>query len=135
MLLFNTAFTAVLRETLRQSSPITQRGVEPLEDVILEDGGKQYAVSKGASITALNSAAHMDTAVYGEDVSHQVRNWRYHPLIPSQVAEFKPERMMDGKFEALPVCRRYLAFGLRYNAFSTSQTPGNHLEMESEPVS
>lgn len=76
---------AVLRETLRLQSPAPARSVTSLAETTL--GGGKYAIKAGQPIVILNHAAHYDPAVWGEDV-----------------AEFKPERMLDGKFEALPVC-------------------------------
>lgn len=59
----------MLRETLRQCSPIAQRSAESLADTVLEDGGKKYEIKKGQAISVLNIAAHLDPAVFGEDVS------------------------------------------------------------------
>ena len=56
--------------------------VSPIEDTLL--GGK-YAVSKGDQIAMMIKKSHIDPNVYGEDAT-----------------EFKPERMLDGKFEKLP---------------------------------
>ncbi|KAH7177099.1 cytochrome P450 [Dactylonectria macrodidyma] len=72
---------AVLRETLRQCSPIPGIKVEPLEDTLL--AGK-YPVKKGDSIFAFFSKSHLDPVVFGEDKN-----------------EFKPERMMDDNFNRL----------------------------------
>lgn len=74
--------SAILRETLRLQSPITMIAVSPIEDTLL--GGK-YAVSKGDQIAMMIKKSHIDPNVYGEDAT-----------------EFKPERMLDGKFEKLP---------------------------------
>ncbi|KAI0085847.1 cytochrome P450 [Irpex rosettiformis] len=75
---------AVLRETLRLSSPVPMRAATPLEDTTL-DGGK-YAVEKDSTKIWCNVyQIHRDPAIWGPDAE-----------------EFKPERMLDGKFEALP---------------------------------
>ncbi|KAM5357742.1 hypothetical protein ACJZ2D_015949 [Fusarium nematophilum] len=63
---------AVLRETLRQCSPIPGITLEAYEDTLLD--GK-YRVKKGEPIAAVFCRSHLDPAVYGEDAS-----------------EFKPER-------------------------------------------
>jgi cytochrome P450 / NADPH-cytochrome P450 reductase len=76
--------SAVLRETLRLQPPATSRGVTAVEDVII--GGGKYAIKAGVSLVVQGLIAMRDPAVWGEDVE-----------------EFKPERMLDGKFEALPV--------------------------------
>ena len=72
----------VLRETLRLNSPITQIHVTPLEDTVI--GGK-YAVGKDESITLFLHKIHTDPKVYGDDA-----------------LEWKPERMLDEPFNALP---------------------------------
>ncbi|KAF3153305.1 hypothetical protein TWF594_000326 [Orbilia oligospora] len=79
---------AVLRETLRLSSPITAIGVRPHpfdnhEDPILING--QYQVGHDQSILLLVKKMHKDPAVYGSDAE-----------------EFKPERMLDEPFNKLP---------------------------------
>lgn len=56
--------------------------VSPIEDTLL--GGK-YAVAKDEQIAMLVKKSHIDPKVYGDDA-----------------LEFKPERMLDGKFEKLP---------------------------------
>lgn len=77
-----TFILAVLRETLRLNPPAAIRTVSPEEDTILSGG---YAVKKGALIAVANMIGHRDPNVYGEDAN-----------------EFNPDRMLDGKFEALP---------------------------------
>ncbi|KAK6531769.1 hypothetical protein TWF694_002938 [Orbilia ellipsospora] len=79
---------AVLRETLRLSSPITAINVRPHpfnnhEDPVLLNG--QYKVAKDQSVVLLVKKMHQDPAVYGQDA-----------------AEFKPERMLDEEFNKLP---------------------------------
>ncbi|KAL6298881.1 cytochrome P450 [Sparassis latifolia] len=73
---------AVMRETLRLSPSAPMRTVSPLEDTTL--GGK-YAVEKGATVVVNVIVVHRDPRVWGDDAN-----------------EFRPERMLDGKFEALP---------------------------------
>ena len=73
---------AILRETLRLHSPITDLKITPLEDTVV--GGK-YAVKKDESITIFLHKVHTDPKIYGDDA-----------------LEWKPERMLDGPFNALP---------------------------------
>ena len=77
--------TACLRETLRLTptapavtlKPVTGKGSQLL-------GGK-YELEEDQNVMALLYAAHRDKTIYGEDAM-----------------EFKPERMLDEKFNALP---------------------------------
>ncbi|KAI0642932.1 bifunctional P-450/NADPH-P450 reductase [Trametes meyenii] len=73
---------AVMRESLRLGPTAPARTVMPFEDTTI--GGK-YFVEKGTSIIINTFNAHRDPAVWGEDAE-----------------KFRPERMLDGKFEALP---------------------------------
>ncbi|KAI0642931.1 cytochrome P450 [Trametes meyenii] len=73
---------AVMRETLRLSPTAPARTVAPFEDTVI--GGK-YFVEKGASIIVNTIDCQRDPKVWGDDAD-----------------EFKPERMLDGKYEALP---------------------------------
>ncbi|KAL0949758.1 hypothetical protein HGRIS_009796 [Hohenbuehelia grisea] len=73
---------AVMRETLRLSPTAPVRTVSALQDTVL--GGK-YSIKAGQFITLQAYCIHRDPLVWGEDA-----------------AEWKPERMLDGKFEALP---------------------------------
>ncbi|KAK8079173.1 cytochrome p450 [Apiospora phragmitis] len=77
----------VLRETLRlnPTAPAFQRAVRPenKEDFVLIGGGK-YEIPRGQSIICNLMKIHTDPKVWGDDAN-----------------EFKPERMMDGKFETL----------------------------------
>ncbi|KAF5662549.1 bifunctional p-450:nadph-p450 reductase [Fusarium heterosporum] len=73
--------SAVLRETLRITSPITAFGLEAIDDTFL--GGK-YLIKKGEVVTALLSRGHVDPVVYGKDAD-----------------EFIPERMLDDEFARL----------------------------------
>ncbi|SMQ49246.1 unnamed protein product [Zymoseptoria tritici ST99CH_3D7] len=74
--------TACLRETLRLHSTAPAISVTALKDDII---GGQYAVKKGQGINCLLAKIQSDPAVWGTDAS-----------------EFKPERMMDEKFNKLP---------------------------------
>ncbi|KAJ6258567.1 hypothetical protein Dda_6613 [Drechslerella dactyloides] len=79
---------AVLRETLRLSSPIPLINVRPHpfdnhEDPILLGG--QYKVEPDQSMILLIKKMHLDPKVYGADAN-----------------EFKPERMLDEPFNQLP---------------------------------
>jgi len=71
-----------MREVLRMSPSAPLRVVAPTEDTTLK--GK-YAVEKDVSIIVNISQAHRDPKVWGPDAD-----------------KFRPERMLDGKFEALP---------------------------------
>ncbi|KAI0354817.1 fatty acid hydroxylase [Trametes cingulata] len=73
---------AVMRESLRLGPTAPARTVAPLEDTTL--CGK-YFVGKGTSIIINAYNTHRDPKVWGEDAE-----------------KFRPERMLDGKFEALP---------------------------------
>jgi cytochrome P450/NADPH-cytochrome P450 reductase len=71
----------VLRETLRQSAPISSFAREALKDEII--GGK-YKVEAGTQIALLLSASQSDTVVYGPTAD-----------------QFVPERMLDENFERI----------------------------------
>ncbi|KAJ7579319.1 fatty acid hydroxylase [Mycena floridula] len=75
--------TAVMRETMRLCPPAPARTTAAIEDTTI--GGGKYALKAGATIVVQNYIAQRDPKVWGEDAE-----------------EFRPERMMDGKFEALP---------------------------------
>ncbi|KAF5345023.1 hypothetical protein D9758_010443 [Tetrapyrgos nigripes] len=77
-----TYLQAVMRETLRLSATASTRTVAPLEDTLL--GGK-YFVKAETPITIQVWMTQRDPLVWGADAN-----------------EFHPERMLDGKFEALP---------------------------------
>jgi cytochrome P450 / NADPH-cytochrome P450 reductase len=74
---------AVMREALRLYPPAVGIAVTPFEDEVI--GGK-YLVKKGNTAIIQIPFVHRDPLVYGEDAEL-----------------FRPERMLDGKFEALPV--------------------------------
>ncbi|TCD71958.1 hypothetical protein EIP91_000090 [Steccherinum ochraceum] len=74
---------AVLREALRLRAPASMRTAKPFEDTVI--GGGKYFIDKDMTIAANIWDIHRDPKVWGDDAE-----------------EFKPERMMNGKFEALP---------------------------------
>lgn len=80
-----------MRETLRLQPPASSRTVSSIEDTTLLNG--KYAVKAGIPIVSQVWVSMRDPAVWGEDA-----------------LAFRPERMMDGKFEALPV--RLLPFSV-----------------------
>ena len=90
---------AVMRETLRLSPTIPARNTSPLEDteIIGGDGdpsnptNKKYAIKKNAPMVVHAHMTQIDPRCWGEDAQL-----------------FRPERMLDGKFEAAPVS--YCAF-------------------------
>ncbi|EJD48679.1 cytochrome P450 [Auricularia subglabra TFB-10046 SS5] len=82
--------TAVMREVLRLEPPPVAMIVEPREDTVV--GGK-YQVYKGEAVVLLQYCVHRDPKVWGDDAEL-----------------FRPERMMDGKFEALPA-KAWIPFG------------------------
>ena len=73
---------AILRETLRLHSPIPDLKIAALEDTVI---GEKYAVKKDEPITIFLHKVHTDPKVYGDDA-----------------LEWKPERMLDEAFNALP---------------------------------
>lgn len=73
---------AALKETLRLKSTAPAWSVAAKKDELM---GGCYKVEKGQPIMIVLDALHRDPAVWGDDVE-----------------EFRPERMLDGKFEALP---------------------------------
>ncbi|OBZ65058.1 hypothetical protein A0H81_14948 [Grifola frondosa] len=74
---------AVMRESLRLGPSVSIRTVKPLEDTVIA-GGK-YAVQKDVPIMVNVFMVHRDPEVWGDDAE-----------------QFRPERMLNGKFEALP---------------------------------
>ena len=74
---------AVMRETLRLAPTAPLRSVTPLESTVLHG---EFAVDKDVNIVCGIFMAHRDPKVWGEDAD-----------------QFRPERMLDGKFEAMPV--------------------------------
>ena len=90
-----------MREALRLAPTAPLRSVIANEDTTI--GGGKYFISKGRVLVVNTDAAQRDPKVYGEDVSSLSR---FLPTVSNlpQANEFRPERMLDGKFEALPVC-------------------------------
>lgn len=82
---------AVMREGLRLHPPAPMIGLTPFKDEVL--GGK-YFIPKGTTMGLQVAWMHRDPLVWGSD----------------DVEEFRPERMLDGKFEALPP-KAWLPFG------------------------
>ncbi|KAJ7640087.1 fatty acid hydroxylase [Mycena polygramma] len=74
---------AVMRETLRLGPTAPIRETSPLEDTTI--GGGKYSVKRDAPILILIWELHRDPAIWGDDAE-----------------EFRPERMLEGQFEALP---------------------------------
>ncbi|KAM5345779.1 hypothetical protein ACJ41O_011640 [Fusarium nematophilum] len=87
----------VLRETLRVNATIPLFTVEAFEDTLL--AGK-YPVKQGETIISLLAKSHLDPLVFGDDAG-----------------EFKPERMLDDKFQQLtrefPNCWKPFGNGMR----------------------
>ncbi|KAH9891870.1 cytochrome P450 [Cubamyces lactineus] len=81
---------SVMRETLRLTPTAPARTVAPFEDTTI--GGK-YLIHKGESIIVNTYDCQRDKKVWGQDAD-----------------EFKPERMLDGKYEAMPR-QAWQAFG------------------------
>lgn len=85
-----------MRETLRLAPPITARSTSALEDTFLVGGdgnpenpvNKKYAVKKDQYISVQAVPMMRDPRVWGDDAEI-----------------FRPERMMGGNFEKLPVRR------------------------------
>lgn len=107
-----------MRESLRLSPTATVRTVTPLEDTFIIGGdgdpsnpaNKKYEVKKGVPILAHIHVTHLDPRVYGED-AHL----------------FRPERMLDGKFEKLPVSLLFIS-DISFLADNSCRTKlGNHL--------
>ncbi|KAF7976157.1 hypothetical protein HWV62_7475 [Athelia sp. TMB] len=86
---------AIMRETLRLQPPAVARAVYSEVDTTV-CGGK-YAVKANQVVAIQSWCAMKDPALWGEDAK-----------------EFKPERMLDGKFEALaPNAWQPFGFGMR----------------------
>lgn len=102
---------AVLRETLRLAPVAFFRTVTPKEDVILvssnddsseasagadatpteEHNPKRYLLKKGTTVVVNTPSMQRDPRVWGADAE-----------------EFRPERLLDGRFAALPVRHSFL---------------------------
>ncbi|KAH7336792.1 bifunctional P-450:NADPH-P450 reductase [Rhizoctonia solani] len=86
-----TYISAVLKETLRVTPSIGEFIVTCDEDQVIGDG--KYLIKKGVVVVVMAHTIGRDPAVWGDDAE-----------------EFKPERMLDGKFEALPP-KAWIPFG------------------------
>jgi len=86
-----TYINAVLRESLRVTPSISQFAVTPYKDEIVGNG--KYLIKKGVPILILAGDIGKDPAVWGDDADR-----------------FDPDRMLNGKFEALPP-KAWLPFG------------------------
>ena len=75
-----------MRESLRLAPTAPQRGVAAKEDTIIEGNDGRYEVKKGMTLVLHVTHTMRDVRVWGEDAE-----------------EFRPERMLDGGFEKLPV--------------------------------
>ncbi|KAH9931026.1 cytochrome P450 [Amylocystis lapponica] len=75
--------TACIREALRLHPAASMRSVDASEDTII--GGGKYRIPKGWTVLINTIRSMQDPLVWGEDA-----------------AEFNPDRMLDGKFEAVP---------------------------------
>ncbi|CAE6503919.1 unnamed protein product [Rhizoctonia solani] len=86
-----TYISAVLKETLRLTPSIGEFIVTCDEDQIIGNG--KYLIKKGTIVAVMAHTIGRDPKVWGNDPE-----------------EFKPERMLDGKFEALPA-KAWIPFG------------------------
>ena len=73
---------ACLRETLRLNPTASAFSIAPKQDEVI---GGEYLIKKGTPMINLLPACHRDIDVYGEDAD-----------------VFRPERMLDEAFNALP---------------------------------
>ncbi|KAJ7118091.1 cytochrome P450 [Mycena epipterygia] len=87
---------AVMRETLRLCPTAPVRATSSVEDTSI--GGGKYALKKGDTLLLLLWQIHRDPAVWGSDAE-----------------KFRPERMLNGKFVALPP-NAWQPFGFRLRA-------------------
>ncbi|CAE6533625.1 unnamed protein product [Rhizoctonia solani] len=86
-----TYISAVLKESLRLTPSIGEFIVTCDEDRVIGDG--KYLIKKDTIVAVMAHTIGRDSAVWGDDAE-----------------EFKPERMLDGKFEALPP-KAWVPFG------------------------
>ncbi|KAG8732144.1 hypothetical protein FRC11_000489 [Ceratobasidium sp. 423] len=86
-----TYINALLRETLRATPVLPQITVTPFKDEVIGNG--KYLIKVGAIVLVLTGELGKDPSVWGEDAE-----------------EFDPERMLNGKFEAMPP-KAWLPFG------------------------
>jgi cytochrome P450 len=103
--------SAILREALRLQPTASTRGLTAIEDTVI--GGGKYAIKADVPLIVISSVAMRDPAVWGEDAD-----------------EFRPERMLDGKFEELPVCflLKVSLSSPDYENTTYSLTLGSHLD-------
>ncbi|KAH9937812.1 fatty acid hydroxylase [Epithele typhae] len=89
---------AVMREAMRLGPTAPARSVTPIhDDAVVTGNNGQYLLHKDEPCILVTFNVHRDPKVWGDDV-----------------LEFKPERMLDGKFEALPPnAWQPFGFGLR----------------------
>jgi cytochrome P450/NADPH-cytochrome P450 reductase len=73
---------ACIRETLRVQGPISQIQIKPKKDTVI---GNKYRISEKTTIQCNLVGLHHDPRVWGDDAD-----------------EFRPERLLNGGFEALP---------------------------------
>jgi cytochrome P450/NADPH-cytochrome P450 reductase len=94
---------AVIREAMRLYPPVAGRIVVPRENTTL-CGGK-HAVKAGKFLLVSTYVSQRDEKVWGDDVSGRWCTWKATGahLDTLQASEFKPERMLGDKFDALPV--------------------------------
>jgi cytochrome P450/NADPH-cytochrome P450 reductase len=74
---------ACIRETLRFQGPINMFVVSAKEDTVI---GNRYRVPKGTSLQSTMKGLHHDPKVWGDDADI-----------------FRPERFLNGGYEALPL--------------------------------
>ncbi|CAE6462785.1 unnamed protein product [Rhizoctonia solani] len=86
-----TYINALLRETLRFTPIITEFAVTCDKDEIIGDG--KYLIKAGTTVAVSTRIIGKDPLVWGEDAE-----------------EFNPDRMLNGKFEALPP-KAWIPFG------------------------
>ncbi|KAG9088708.1 hypothetical protein FS749_001951, partial [Ceratobasidium sp. UAMH 11750] len=86
-----TYINAVLRESMRVTPSIGQFAVTPYKDETVKNG--KYLIKKGTPVVVMAGEIGKDPAVWGDDADR-----------------FNPDRMLDGKFEALPP-KAWLPFG------------------------
>ncbi|CAE6532707.1 unnamed protein product [Rhizoctonia solani] len=86
-----TYINAVLRESLRVTPSIPEFAVTCDKDEIIGDG--KYLIKAGTTVAVAAGIIGKDPLVWGEDAE-----------------KFNPDRMLDGKFEALPP-KSWLPFG------------------------
>ncbi|KAJ1303594.1 hypothetical protein OPQ81_011777 [Rhizoctonia solani] len=86
-----TYINAVLKETLRATPSIPEFAITCDKDEIIGDG--KYLIKAGTTVAVAAGIIGKDPTVWGEDAE-----------------KFNPDRMLDGKFEALPP-KAWIPFG------------------------